>query len=409
MLNQSLTGMRVIELGTMLAAPFAAHILSQMGAEVIKVEPPRGDPTRSLVRGGPSGTFIAYSHGKKSACIDLKHKDGYAAFCELLKTADILVHNLAPAAARKLGVSHNDCQRINPDLVYCHIRGYAAGPQENDLASNPVAEAATGVMEANIVDGRPSRLGPSYHDQFAGVYAVVGIVAELLKKKQGQPAEAVEIGLYETGLHVAARDLVGVQLKTQLLGRPEREPHGEFSMPGYGAYLTADDRWLYLLMLTDGHWQKFCEAMHLPEANDRSLITLRDRKKRHAEVDGIVKDAIRAHNYDDAVAMLNTAGVGCTEVLPIERVLDAEHAQYPGKLRSVGMRGLEFNVPEFPRYDSSVDDSTTLPPPELGAHTVELLQSGGIDSERCKALLDAGAVYAENPERFTWAPVREKA
>ena len=98
-----LSGRRVIELGTMLAAPFASHILSQLGAEVIKVEPPAGDPTRSLVRGGPSGTFIAYSHGKKSVCIDLGKPEGRATFLKLIATADALVHNLAPKAARKLG------------------------------------------------------------------------------------------------------------------------------------------------------------------------------------------------------------------------------------------------------------------------------------------------------------------
>ncbi|MBS0342793.1 MAG: CoA transferase, partial [Proteobacteria bacterium] len=161
-----LAGKRVIELGTMLAAPFATHILSQLGAEVIKVEPPAGDPTRALVRGGPSGTFIAYSHGKKSICIDLSKLEGREALYALLANADALVHNLAPRAARKLGVTREACARINPSLIYCHIRGYASGPQEDDLASNPVAEAATGVMDGNRFNGRPSRLGPSYHDQF---------------------------------------------------------------------------------------------------------------------------------------------------------------------------------------------------------------------------------------------------
>jgi len=257
----------------MLAAPFAAHLLAHLGAEVIKVEPPTGDPTRSLVRGGPSGTFIAYSHGKKSVCIDLSKPDGHAAFCKLLKTADALVHNLSPRAARKLKLTRQDCESVNPRLIYCQIRGYGAGPQEDDLASNPVAEASTGVMEANRVNGRPSRLGPSYHDQFAGAYAVIGILASMLQLREGNEAAPVEIGLYETGLHVAARDLVGVQLKTQLLGRPEREPHGEFSMPGYGAYQTSDGRWIYLLMLSDAHWLKFSQAMELP--NDGSLVTLR--------------------------------------------------------------------------------------------------------------------------------------
>src|SRR6476660_9086375 len=99
----------------MLAAPFAAHILSQLGAEVIKVEPPRGDPTRALVRGGPSGTFIAYSHGKKSVCLDLANPDGHAAFCTMLQSADALVHNLAPKAARKLKLTREDCEAVNPN------------------------------------------------------------------------------------------------------------------------------------------------------------------------------------------------------------------------------------------------------------------------------------------------------
>ncbi|MFT3821140.1 MAG: CoA transferase [Rubrivivax sp.] len=396
-----LAGRRVVELGTMLAAPFATHILSQLGAEVIKVEPPRGDPTRALVRGGPSGTFIAYSHGKKSVCLDLATPDGRAAFGRLLATADAFVHNLAPKAARKLKLTREDCEAANPRLIYCHIRGYGPGPQEDDLASNPVAEASTGVMEANRIDGRPSRLGPSYHDQFAGAYAVIGILASMLQPAQGRPRQPVEVGLYETGLHVAARDLVGVQLKTQLLGKPEREPHGEFSMPGYGAYLTADERWLYLLMLTDAHWAKFCQALQLPEADDESLRALRDRKKARERVEATVRAAIGALAFDDAVARLKAAGVGCTEVLPLERVLEAPQAHQSGTLRGVSYRGLDFEVPEFPRLHAAGDGIATLPPPELGAHTREVLLAAGVAREACDALLDAAP-----PGDFPWAPLR---
>lgn len=409
MSNSPLRGLRVVEIGTMLAAPFATHILFQLGAEVVKVEPPAGDPTRSLVRGGPSGTFIAYSHGKKSACIDLATADGRAALHRLLARSDALVHNLAPKAARKLGVSREDCAALNPELVYCHIRGYAAGPQENDLASNPVAEAATGVMEGNRIDGRPSRLGPSYHDQFAGAYAVIGVLASLLQAKAGAAERHVEIGLYETGLHVAARDLVGVQLKTQLLGRAEREPHGEFAMPGYGAYLSADKRWLYLLMLTDGHWLKFCQALDLPEAADAGLAKLKDRKKARERVEELVRRAIGTLPFDAAVARLKAAGVGCTEVLPLERVLDAPQARAPGKLRSVAFRGLQFQVPEFPWPAGTGDAVPPLPPAALGQHTLEVLEQAGLSAAECAALVAIGAVGTDEAGSFAWAPVRAAA
>jgi crotonobetainyl-CoA:carnitine CoA-transferase CaiB-like acyl-CoA transferase len=339
-------------------------------------------------------------------CIDLSKPEGHAALCKLLETADALVHNLAPKAARKLKLTRRECEAVNPRLIYCHIRGYGPGPQEDDLASNPVAEASTGVMENNRVDGRPSRLGPSYHDQFAGAYAVIGILAAMLQSRAGQEAGHVEVGLYETGLHVASRDLVGVQLKTQLLGKPEREPHGEFSMPGYGAYQTSDQRWIYLLMLNDSHWLKFCQAMLVPV--DESLATLRQRKKARETVEGLVKATLAAHSFDTVAARLKAAGMGFTEVLPLERVLDAPQARHPGKLRSVHFRDFEFAVPEFPRLHVGEDGVPTQPPPNLGEHTAAVLESAGVGREEYQALLGSSAIAEAAPDAFAWAAVRRE-
>ena len=400
---QPLAGRRVIELGTMVAAPFATHILSQFGAEVIKVEPPTGDTTRALVRGGPSGTFIAYNHGKKSFSIALDTPEGLGVFRKLVATADIVIHNLSPAATRKLKITADDLATANPKLIYCHIRGYAAGPQHDDLATNPVAEAATGVMDDHRVDGRPSRLGPSYHDQFAGAYAVIRILAMLLDPPKAAKDRQIEIGLYETGLHIAARDLAGVQLKIQLLGRPEKEGGGEFSMPGYGAYLSKDGRWIYLLVLTDAHWQKLAKALAMPEADDAGLVKLRDRKKQRDRVEAAVRAAVGSLSLDEVTARLREAGLGFTEVMPVERVLETPQARQPGKLRDLELRGLRFEVPEFPGQAESLPG---LPPPELGEHTVAVLRDLGFGEEACAALLEQGAVSVAGAHEFAWAPVR---
>lgn len=403
MSHKPLSGRRVIELGTMVAAPFATHILSQLGAEVIKVEPPTGDTTRALVRGGPGGTFIAYNHGKKSLSIDLTTKEGNEVFHKLAATADVVIHNLSPAATRKLGITADDLKKDNPEIIYCHIRGYAEGPQHDDLATNPVAEASTGVMADNIVDGRPSRLGPSYHDQFAGAYAVIRVLATMVNTEPSPKDRDIEIGLYETGLHIASRDLAGVQLKTQLLGRPEKEAGGEFSMPGYGAYETSDGRWLYLLVLTDAHWAKLSRGLGMPESDDPSLAQLRERKKQRDRVEAAVRAAVGGLEYDTVVMKLRDAGVGFTEVLPLERVLEAPQAHQPGKLRALDFRGLHFDVPEFPGQASS---DPGLPPPHLGQHTVELLKELGFAQHECNALLDSRAVMVAEEKDFTWAAVR---
>lgn len=384
----------------MIAAPFATHLLSQLGAEVIKVEPPTGDTTRALVRGGPSGTFIAYNHGKKSISIDIASAEGLEVFRKLVATADVVIHNLSPSATRKLKISHEDLADLNAELIYCHIRGYGPGPQHDDLATNPVAEAATGVMDDHRIDGRPSRLGPSYHDQFAGAYGVIRILSALLLPAPRAAADRyIEVGLYETGLHVAGRDLAGIQLKTQLLGRPEKEAGGEFAMPGYGAYQTADGRWLYLLVLTDAHWKKLASALAMPEAGDPELERLRERKKQRERVEKAIRDAVSSRSFDEAVEQLRAVGLGFTEVLPLERVLDSPQARHPGKLREMEFDGLQFEVPEFPGAGKVAEG---LPPPQLGEHSRELLASLGFDSGRSAQLIERGSVHVAGEDDLRW-------
>jgi crotonobetainyl-CoA:carnitine CoA-transferase CaiB-like acyl-CoA transferase len=404
-MKPALAGYRVIELGTMLAAPFAGHMLAQLGAEVLKVEPPAGDPTRTMLRGGASGSFIACNRGKRSVCIDLKTSDGQAALHRLIATADIVIHNLAPHSTRHLTITHADCLADNPKLIYCHIQGYGAGPLENEIASNPVVEASTGVMYTHRVDGRPSRLGPSYHDQFAGAYAVIGILAALNASPDDLNARCVEVGLYETGLHLAGRDFVGHQLKRQLGVVPEKQAdEGEFSMPGYGAYETADGRWMYLIMLTDGHWSKFCQAMALLE--DPSLTTIRQRKKKRPEVDAIVKVAIGSLPFDVAAARLRMVGFGCTEVKASEEVLNEPQARQPGKLQAIDFQQFQFAVPNLPLPHQRATLEGELPPPLLGQHTIDALRSIGYGQEECAALLERGVIAVLEEVGTSWAPAR---
>ncbi|MDE8652527.1 CaiB/BaiF CoA transferase family protein [Novosphingobium album (ex Liu et al. 2023)] len=402
---QPLAGRRVLELGTMIAAPFATHILSQLGAEVIKIEPPAGDTTRALVRGGPSGTIIAYSHSKKAICLDLTTEGGKEIFRKLATTADVVIHNLAPSAARKLGVTADDCMAANPGIIHVHVKGYTHGPQADDLMTNPIAEAATGAMDDHRVDGRPTRFGPSYHDQFAGTYAVIRVLGTMLNPYATEADRRIEIGLYETGLHLAARDLAGMQLKTQLLGRLEKEGGGEFSMPGYGSYLTSDQRWVYLLILTDAHWAKLTRALAMPEDGVPEYARLRDRKQRRDEVEAAVRAAVGQFTFDDVSARLRAAGLGFNEVMPLERVLETPQARQPGKLRELDFRGLHFEVPEFAGQGEVVPN---LPPPEIGEHTVELLHELGYSDEAAASLLSSGAAKAYQPGDFAWAPVRQK-
>lgn len=382
----TLAGVRVLELGLYLAAPFAAHVLGQLGAEVIKIESPLGDPTRNVVKGGAGGTFISYSVGKRSLGLNLQTSEGQQVFERLVASADVLVHNLAPDSATKLRITAAACHRVNPDLIHCQIRGYGPGPRTNELASNPIVEAMTGVMFGHRVDGRPTRMGPSYHDMFAGMYAALGVMSELYAPKRIE--RSVEIGLYEAGLHVAARDLVGEQQAAFATDPPsEARSGGEFHLPGYAAYETADGRWIYLVMLSDDHWHRFCLALHLPEAHDRALVTLVQRERAGERVEKVVSGAVGALRFDELAAQLASAGVGFAEVTPYGRVLDDVQARQPGKVSRVHFRDHDFLVPRFPILAETATQEEPTDPPRLGQDTVEVLRSLGYDAEVCERLL----------------------
>ncbi len=295
---------------------------------------------------------------------------------------------------------------VNPGIVHVHIKGYTHGPQADDLMTNPIAEAATGAMDDHRVDGRPTRFGPSYHDQFAGTYAVIRILAAMLDGAASEADRRIEIGLYETGLHLAARDLAGMQLKTQLLGRLEKEGGGEFSMPGYGSYLSADGRWVYLLVLTDAHWARLTAALDMPENGKAEFAKLRDRKQQRDVVDAAVRDAVSRYSFAEVERRLRAAGLGFNEVMPLERVLETPQAREPGKLRSVAFRGLDFEVPEFAGVGAI---EPALPPPEIGEHTAQLLDELGFGPAEAADLLASGAAKVYQDGDFAWAPVRPKS
>jgi len=143
----------------------------------------------------------------------------------------------------------------------------------------------------------------------------------------------------------------------------------------------------------------------MPEASDPDLAGLRQRKKQRDRVEAAVRSAVGNFTFDEAAFRLRDGGVGFTEVLPLERVLDTPQAHQPGKLREIDFRGLHFEVPEFPGGSGT---EPGLPPPELGEHTVEILRSLGYDESQCSALLECGAVAVAGPDDFAWAPVRNR-
>jgi crotonobetainyl-CoA:carnitine CoA-transferase CaiB-like acyl-CoA transferase len=388
----ALAGRRVLELGVYIAGPFAGRMLAQLGAEVVKVESPRGDPARTEAS---HAAFVAHNAGKKSVVVDLRSAEGREVFDRLVEVSDVVLTNLAPDALRHLEMSYERCARVNPDIVYCHVKGYGPGPRQDEIATNPMVEAANGSMHRNRVNGRPTRQGMSFYDMTASAYAVVGILAGLMAPRGDQASRDIQIGLYETGLYLAAASVVGEQYRQHAGERPVGEDPTSFARPGYGAYETADGRWIYLLMLTDAQWREFCEVMELPDANDETLSRASQRAKRVEYVEATVRAAIKALTFEQATSRLSKAGFGSTEVRAPEDVLKDDQVLQPGKLVTSHYDGLTFRIPNLPIVSAAVRNDLNdqeEESPLLGEHTRELLQIAGYDSERSSELINRGVV-----------------
>jgi crotonobetainyl-CoA:carnitine CoA-transferase CaiB-like acyl-CoA transferase len=159
-------------------------------------------------------------------------------------------------------------------------------------------------------------------------------------------------------------------------------------------------------MLSDAHWSKFCAALSLPEGSDDTLATVRRRRKHHPRVDETVSAAIRAHSFDAAAQLLKAPGFGYTEVTAPAAVLDEPQAQQPGKLKTVPVGGLQFDVPQFPLPNQLGNPDSELPPPLLGEHTPEIMRSLGYDESECATLRERGTVVVSGQDGPGWASVR---
>ena len=209
-----------------------------------------------------------------------------------------------------------------------------------------------------------------------------------------EKSHRIEVGLFETGMFINGREYAGAQLHERHAPGSSRSAAGEFTKPGYGAYKTQDDRWIYLLLLSNNHWARFCKTMELAEADDASLKTMHDRQQQRARVEKIVSSTVAGMSYEQVAEKLDTANVGYTEVMPFDKVLEQPQAGQPGKTRTSLFKGQEFALPNFPVASENFLSGLDAPPPELGQHTVDLVKSLGYSDAQCEALLGSGAVNA---------------
>jgi crotonobetainyl-CoA:carnitine CoA-transferase CaiB-like acyl-CoA transferase len=389
-----LAGLRILDLSRMLAGPFCTALLADLGAEVIKVEAPgRGDDARHFAPflGGESAYFMLINRGKKSVTLNLKDPRGLAVLNTLAESADVVVENFRPGVAARLGVDYESLRRLNPRLVYASISGFGQdGPLSQRPAYDIIAQAMSGLMSmTGAPDGPPTRVGESYGDLCAGLFASWGILAALQGRAQTGRGQHLDIAMTDSLF-----SMMVTALSLQLYGDtpPQRVGNRHPMSAPYDAY-PAQDGHVIIASANDAIFSRLAAAIGKPELPvDPRFENETRRAANEPALRSVIIDWTGAHSVAAAVAALDAAGVPASPVLSIAEAVASEHVRTRGLLATVQHPTAgEIRLMRQPVQFLGAPRQTPAPAPTLGQHTDELL-GGLLGEEEIGALRRDGVI-----------------
>lgn len=371
-----LEGVRVVELATLVAAPFCGLTLSDLGADVVKVEPPGGDDARRFPPfrpDGESGFFHALNRGKRGIVLDLSDAGARRTARELVERADVVIDNLGEPAAR-LGFGYEDAAGANPRLVWCSVTGLGAG--RGGRAVDPSLQAWIGLMAlTGEPDGPPLRVPVPLIDFMTGMYAAQSVIAALWRVERGAPGAFLDCALVD-----AAATLTSV---TALLGTSgaielDRIGSGSYLVVPSAVFAASDGEHVQIVAVNERHWHGLCAALGHPEwREDPRCADEAVRLANRAHVHGLIEDVIATRPAAEWVERIAAAGAFCERVrAPEEAWADPLLAErgLAGRLDGEGFGGAPFPVVSLAR---TADPGSLAPGPALGQHTEAVLRELG--------------------------------
>lgn len=326
-----LQGIRVLDLSRVLAGPLCTMILADLGADVVKIEPPQGDDTRSWgppFRDGVSAYFASVNRNKRSIVLNLKQDDDKAFLKKLLKKADVVVENYLPASAAKLGLSPEDIQTIKPGIVHASITGFGHSSQWRNVPGYDFAiQALSGMMAiTGEIEGRPMKVGVALTDVTTGLYAAVGILSQLLARDRKQPVEHVDVNL----LQCAIASLVNVMSAYLMTGHEaKRYGNAHAQIVPYQTFATQDG-YMVVAVGNDEQFARFCQLLQKSEwAQDPRFATNPARVQHRDELAAAIEKVMRQQPNESWRQKLVTANIPHGAVQTIGEAMRLAEKIYP--------------------------------------------------------------------------------
>ncbi|MBL4800281.1 MAG: CoA transferase [Emcibacter sp.] len=389
-----LEGVKVIEFTSVVLGPWACQILGDMGAEVIKVEPPTGDTNRHL---GPrrnnddmSALFLTCNRNKRSIVLDLKQPEGKAAALKLVAQADVMIHNFRPQAMGRLGLDYDSVKAENPEIIYCATYGYSKnGPYGDKGALDDSIQAGSGIaMLMSMVEGEPRYLPTILADKTTGMAVVNAVTAALFYKERHGKGQEIEIPMYET--------MVSFVMVEHLWGQTFEPPIGKAGyvrlMSKHRRPYKTKDGYIAVLPYWDNHWKTFCEVVERPD-----MLTdprFKDMKTRLANIDVSYAEtgkALAKKTTAEWLVLLKPTNVPHMVVNTLDDLVDDPHLKQSGFWQMVDhpTEG-KLRMAKTPYGFSETPLDIRRLPPRLGQQSEEILREVGYDEDQIQQMFTRG-------------------
>jgi len=385
-----LSGIKVVEFTHMVMGPTVGVILADLGAEVTKIEPLAGDNTRRL-KGSGAGYFAMYNRNKRSLCVDLKSEEGAALVRDLVKQSDVLIENFRPGAMEKLGFGYAALSADNPGLIYCSAKGFLSGPYEHRTALDEVTQMMGGLAYMTGPPGQPLRAGSSVIDITGGMFGVIGVLAALEQRHRSGEGQQVTSSLYETtaflvGQHMAQEAVLGE------IPPPMSVRRSAWAV--YDIFETADQEKVFVGIVSDTQWAKFCEAFGFTDfAADLELAANNGRVAARDRIMPVIRAHFAGMNKQALMDQLESTGLPFAPIARPHDLFEDPHLNAGGGLLDIDLpEGGSARLPSIPLEFAGSRLGLRRPVPKQGADADNVLGEMGLDAGQIEKLRQQGII-----------------
>ena len=372
-----LSGIKVIEMTHMVMGPAVGAILGDLGADVIKIEPLKGDKTRQLKTSG-SGYFLTYNRNKRSVALDVKTPEGQDIAQKLLAGADVFIENFRPGAMDKLGFSYSELEKTNPGLIYCSAKGFLNGPYQHRTALDEVAQMMGGLAYMTGPPGRPLRAGSSVIDIMGGMYGVIAILAALEERHRTQKGQKVTSALFENVVYLMGQHMA--QTATTGSAPPPMSVRVS-TWAVYDIFETKGDDQIFVGVVSDSQWKIFCESFELTDfISDKDMEINSGRVEKRDVIIPILQKLFKTYTKVELMEKLEKTGLPFAPINTPEDLFDDPHLNVSGGLLNIDIpEGGSTKLPAMPIEMNDRRFGVHQQVPRVGEHSHEVLKELGFD------------------------------